>query len=77
MLEPGFELRKEWTLELLLRHHKNWKKMRNITEGVAYELEELSEHERTQDLTAMVTHGNHKSASDKHNEPTLLKKLLD
>ena len=44
-----------------------------ITDGVTYKLEYQSENDRRQDLTAMINKGNHKSVSDKHNEPTLLK----
>ena len=44
-----------------------------ISTGVTYNLEEMSEETRKEDLEYMMRRGNHKSASDPKNEPTLNK----
>ena len=46
---------------------------KNLTKGFAYDLEHLPEEVRRSDLIAQVNRGNHQSASDPDNEPTLLK----
>ena len=74
MLEPGSEFRLVKTLEPLLKHHNNWQKFKKIiTEGVDYNLEHLPEGTRRSDLLAQIERGDHKSASEPENEPTLLK----
>ena len=44
-----------------------------ITEGVSYPLEHLPERIRQKDLDFMIERGNHKSATSKDNEASLLK----
>ena len=74
MLEPGSEFRLTKTLEPLLKHHKNWNKMKQIlTEGLNYNLEQIPEIVRRSNLIAQVTRGKHPSASEPENEAILLK----
>ena len=73
MLEPGSEFRLQQTLEPLLHDHEHWEKMSEIiTNGVSYSLEDLPEHVQKEDLRFMIKRGNHKSATSKENEPTLI-----
>ena len=44
-----------------------------LTKGVTYQLEDLLEEVRKEDLGHMIERGNHKSADDPDNHPTLLK----
>ena len=63
MLEPGSEFREPHLLEPIFQHHEHWIKMKKfITEGVTYNLEEVSEEDRRRDLDHMIKRGNHKSA---------------
>ena len=74
MLEPGSEFRLAKTLEPLLKHHNNWLKFKKIiTEGVNYNLEDIPDRTRRSDLLAQLARGNHKSASEPENKPTLIK----
>ena len=74
ILEPGSEFRKHTDLQPLFSKHQHWPAMRDIiSKGVNYNLEELSEETRKEDLEYMMKRGNHKSASEPENEPTLIK----
>ena len=74
MMEPGSEFRLKSTLEPLFCHHAQWDKMSKIiSEGLSYPMEDISNTEQKDDLLRMIERGNHKSASTKENEPTLLK----
>ena len=76
IMEPGSEIRSINKLQPLLNDHEHWEDMRQImSTGVTYKLSNLPEEEMVGDLTHMMKRGNHKSASDPDNEPTLLKTI--
>ena len=73
-MDSGSEFRTANSLEPLLSEHKHWPATKQIiTIGVTYDLDKMSEENRLDDLKHMMARGNHKSASDPINEPTLLK----
>ena len=73
IMEPGSEFRSHTILAPLFAQHQHWPAMREIiSKGVQYNLEDISEEERKTDLEYMLKRGNHKSASDPENEPTLI-----
>ena len=75
IMEYGSEFREVGKLKPLMWDHKHWKIMSTImSEGVRYSLEDLPEKTRKTYLTYMMARGNHKSAADSENMPTLLKK---
>ena len=73
-MEPGLEFRRAADLESLFNHHQHWLAMKPIlTKGVSYVLDEISKETRKEDLAYMMRRGNHQSASDPDNAPTLAK----
>ena len=73
-MEPGSEFREVGKLTPLMQDHEHWETMSTIMlERVRYSLEDLPEKTRKTDLTYMMARGNHKSAADPENMPTLLK----
>ena len=74
MMEPGSEFRSKPVLEPLFIHHEFWEKMGKIvSEGVSYPMEDIAIDEQKSDLLKMIDRGNHKSATQKENNPTLVK----
>ena len=72
MLAAGSEFRAPEAVEKLFKHHEKRPKMKQIlTKGVTYHMEDLPEQMRQEDLRHMVDRGNHKSAEDPDNHPTL------
>ena len=62
----GSEFKNTKELEKLLRNHPRWKKFKSIlTKGVNFDLEDLPEELRQEDLEAVYKRGNHKSAVQK------------
>ena len=73
IMEPGPEFRSIEQLELLLQDHENYHHMRTImSEGVDCKLSDLPEIDGISDLTHMMERGNHESASNPENAPTLM-----
>ena len=55
MVEPGLEFRSLEVLESLFRHHKLWKRMREImSKGVSYPLETITKEALKGDLHEML-----------------------
>ena len=76
ILSPGVEFRDIPSLQKIWKHHKDWKKIKEIlTKGAEYPCHSTpSEEERLSDIEAMIERGNHKSASkDKENRTALAK----
>ncbi len=60
----GSEFKDTKELEKLLKNHARWNKSKSIlTEGVNFDLEDLPEELRKEDLEAVYKRGNHKSAA--------------
>ena len=73
-MEPGSESGSIKQLEPLLEDHEHCNHIRTImSDGVDYKLSDLPEKETISDLTHMMDRGNHESASDLENTPTLIK----
>ena len=76
ILSPGVEFRDIPSLQKIWKHHKDWKKIKEIlTKGAKYPCHSTpSEEERLSDIEAMIERGNHKSASkDKESRTALAK----
>ena len=72
-MEPGSEFRPVEELQWIYGEHEHWSKIESIiSNGVTYHIPELDKKERTEDLEAMISRGNHKSTKEKENVPTLL-----
>ena len=70
----GSELRKPEELEPLFNLHPNWAHLKKIlTSGSSWNLTELSEEKRQQDVSEAFFFGNHKGAKSK---PDLLRELV-
>ena len=74
ILSYGAEFRPIQGLDLLLRHHPQWQKIRDIiTKGVTYPLKPLTEEDRLHDIDTLIQRGNHKSAKITENKAALEK----
>ena len=73
-MEPGSEFQSKETLHPLFCHHEYWERTSTlISKGVLYPLEDISTEAQKEDLLTRIERGNHKSASNEENEPTLVK----
>ena len=64
-LQYGSEFKHTSDLSPLLCHHPLWPRLKSILErGVVFPLTPITEQERSEDLKAAITFGNHKGASE-------------